>query len=186
MSTSPSYDDLTDGAARPEPQTLSAIYERYAPGIYRYIYYRVGDAEQARDVQGEVFLRMVEGIGRYEERGWPIGAWLYRIAHDRTVDSLRRRGRRQTLPIDADVEDVLEAEGCPAEAAAESLQRAELRAAMEQLCEAQRRVILLRFIYDLSLQETANQMGRTVGSVKALQHRAIEQLRRIMGVNLEE
>lgn len=182
MSESPAHDDQP---VRREPQALGAIYERYAPGIYRYIYHRVGDAEQARDVQGEVFLRMVEGIDRYEDRGWPIGAWLYRIAHDRTVDSLRRSGRRQLQSIDATVEEAVEAEGCPAEAAAAALQRAELRAAVERLCESHRQVIRLRFIYDLSLQETANQMGRTVGSVKALQHRAIEQLRRIMGVDLE-
>jgi len=166
------------GAGRAEPQSLSAIYERYGPAIFRYIYYRVGDAEQARDLQGEVFLRVVEGIDRYEDRGWPIGAWLYRIARDRTIDSLRRRTRQPTQPLD----DEIEAAGGPDADVAALLRREELHAAMAQLCEAQRRVIRLRFIYDLSLQETANQMGRTVGSVKALQHRAIEQLRRIMAV----
>lgn len=176
MLTPHPHDDLIRRAKQADPQALSAIYERYAPGIYRYIYYRVGDAEQARDVHADVFLRMVESIERYEDRGWPIAAWLYRIARDRTIDSLRRRGRQSTQPLDESVETP----ECPESEAVGSLERAALRRAMDQLGEAQRQVILLRFIYDLSLQETANQMGRSVGSVKALQHRAIEQLRAIM------
>ena len=60
-------------------EALSLIYDRYCPAIYRYIYYRVNDADLAADLQAEVFLRMLEGIRKYEDRGWPLSAWLYRI-----------------------------------------------------------------------------------------------------------
>ena len=98
MSTPAQPTELARHAA--DHHALGAIYERYAPGIFRYVYYRLGDPELARDIQSEVFLRMLEGIGSYEDRGWPIGAWLYRIAHARTGDALRRRGRQPNVPLE--------------------------------------------------------------------------------------
>lgn len=160
--------DLVRRTQAADPQALATIYEHYAPGIFRYIYYRVGDAELARDLQSEVFLRMIEGIERYEDRGWSIGSWLYRIAQARTIDALRRSRRRTHEPLD---ERHCVADGPEATLAA-GLESGALRQALGQLGEGQRRVLLLRHIYGLSLEETARQMGRSVGSVKALQHRA--------------
>jgi RNA polymerase sigma-70 factor (ECF subfamily) len=164
--------DLVRRAQAADPQALSAIYERYAPAIFRYIYYRVGDAELARDVQSDVFVRMLEGIESYEDRGWPIGAWLYRIAHARTVDALRRLDRRQHVPLEP---WNLLADG-PDESLELSADRAAVRRALARLGDSQRVVLTLRFVYGLSLEETARQMGRTVGSIKSLQHRATERL----------
>jgi RNA polymerase sigma-70 factor (ECF subfamily) len=166
------HHDIVQRAQSADPQALAAIYERYAPGIFRYVYYRVGDPELAQDIQSDVFLRMLEGIGHYEDRGWSIASWLYRIAHARTVDSLRRAQRRPTTPLgdwDAAVEG-------PEAGLGRAEDNEALRRAIAQLSEGQRRVILLRHSYGLSLEETARQMGRTVGSVKALQHRAHERL----------
>jgi RNA polymerase sigma-70 factor (ECF subfamily) len=157
-----------------DPGAFTAIYERYSAAIYRYIYFRVGEAELAEDLQAEVFLRMLEGIQRYEDRGWPISAWLYRIAHDRTIDTLRRRHKRQQVPLeewtgtcdgpDSDVEVRLDHE--------------ELKRMLEELTDDQRQVIYLRFMADMSVQEVAKKLGRTEGSVKALQHRGIQSLAR--------
>lgn len=168
MHAPPLPEDLIPRAQAADPHALTAIYERFAPAIYRYVYYRIGDAELARDIQSEVFLRMLEGIERYEERGWSIGAWLYRIAQARTVDSLRRRRRQEHEPLDeyhCTTDD-------PDSRLVADVERGALQRAMEQLCASQRHVLLLRYMYGLSLEETARQMGRTVGSIKALQHRA--------------
>ena len=75
---------------RKDDAAFTQLYERYAPAIYRYLYARVQDATLAEDLRAEVFARMVEGLPRYQDRGWPISAWLYRIAHDRSVDCYRR------------------------------------------------------------------------------------------------
>lgn len=156
--------------ARPaESQTLAAIYERYAPGIYRYIYFRVGDEEQAHDMVSEVFLRMLEGYERYEERGWPISAWLYRIAHDRAVDSLRRRHRRRHIPLESYTARVDGPEALIDSHEASAL----VRKSMDALCATQRKVIHMRYIDDLSVQEVAQQLGRSEGAVKAIQHRGM-------------
>jgi RNA polymerase sigma-70 factor (ECF subfamily) len=167
--------DLVRRAQAADPEAIAAIYERYAPGVYRYIYYRLGDAELARDVQSDVFVRMLEGIGSYEDRGWPISAWLYRIAHARTVDVLRRRDRQPQVPLEP---WTMLTDG-PDEGADLSAERAAVRKAFQGLSEPHRRVLTLRFVYNLSLEETARQMGRTIGSIKSLQHRATERLGQI-------
>jgi RNA polymerase sigma-70 factor (ECF subfamily) len=173
VTTPPLPADLVRRAQAADPEALSAIYERYAPGIYRYVYYRVGDPELARDLQSDVFVRMLESIGSYQERGWPISAWLYRIAYARTIDVLRRSDRRNQLPLEP--WDLL-SEG-PEQDLDQSEERAAVRRAMGRLIDAHRTVITLRFIYGLTLEETGRQLGRSVGSVKSLQHRATERLR---------
>lgn len=176
MSVSPLSPDLIDRARQLDQQALSAIYERYASDIYRYIYYKVHDSELARDLQADVFLRMLEGIARYEDRGWSISAWLYKIAHDRTIDSLRRRERLHTISLDTWVEQ-------PEDGVSDidlSAQRAWLERSLNQLNPSQAQVLRLRYIYDLSIQETARQMGRSEGSIKSLQYRAQQNLARIL------
>lgn len=153
---------------------VTQIYERYAPAIYRYIYFRVGEAELAEDLQAEVFLRMLEGIQRYEDRGWPISAWLYRIAHDRTVDTIRRRRKRHHIPFES-WEGSCEG---PEQVTIVQLEHEELRRTLEHLTAEQRKVIMLRFMADMSVQEVAQTLGRTEGSVKALQHRGLQSLAR--------
>jgi RNA polymerase sigma-70 factor, ECF subfamily len=182
MHASPLPTDLVRRAQSADPQALAALYERYAPGIFRYIYYRVGDAELARDIQSEVFLRMLEGIGRYEDRGWSFSSWLYRIAQARTIDSLRRSQRRSHESLD---EHHALSDG-PESLITTGIESRVLRQGLDQLCEAQRQVLLLRHIYGLSLEETARQMGRSLGSIKALQHRALTRLGLLVRAQLGE
>jgi RNA polymerase sigma-70 factor (ECF subfamily) len=159
---------------------FTAIYERYSAAIYRYIYFRIGEAELAEDLQAEVFLRMLEGMERYEDRGWPISAWLYRIAHDRTVDMIRRRRNRQQVPLEA------WSGTCdgPDTTVDVRLDHEELNRVLDDLTDEQRQVIRLRFMADMSVQEVAQRLGRTEGSVKALQHRGIQSLARRLSANV--
>lgn len=155
-------------------QALTTIYERYSPAIYRYIYYRVGDAELAEDLRAEVFLRMLEGMDRYEDRGWPLSAWLYRIAHDRTIDTLRRRRTRAQLPL----ESWSGTSDGPESTVDVQLDCEELHNTIGRLTDDQRKVIQMRFMQEMSVQEVANVLGRTEGAVKALQHRGLQALAR--------
>ncbi len=166
--------ELVVRAKAGDHSAFTQIYERYAPAIYRYIYFRVGEAELAEDLQAEVFLRMLEGIHRYEDRGWPISAWLYRIAHDRTVDTMRRRRNRKHVPLEA------WGGSCdgPESTVSVQLDYEELNRTLEGLTEDQRQVIMLRFMADMSVQEVARVLGRTEGAVKALQHRGLQSLAR--------
>jgi len=121
-----------------------------------------------------VFLRMLEGIHRYEDRGWPISAWLYRIARDRTIDVMRRRRNRQQVPLDVWNGSC---EG-PENSVGIQLEYEELARTLNDLTDEQRQVIQLRFLAEMSIQEVAQKLGRTEGSVKALQHRGLQSLAR--------
>lgn len=161
-----------------DADAIGALYERYAPQIQRYIAARLGDPVQAEDVCADVFVKVLESLGRYEDRGWPFSAWLYRIAYARTVDVLRQSRRRHSVPLD---EGQLGALDPPDEAIMSRIAYHEIKGAMDILTREQRLVLRLRFDEDRSLAEIAESLGRTVGSVKALQHRGLTRLAQELG-----
>jgi RNA polymerase sigma-70 factor, ECF subfamily len=160
-----------------DPDAISGLYERYAPQIRRYIASRLGDPILAEDICGDVFVKVLESLDRYEDRGWPFSAWLYRIAYARTVDVLRQARRRPSLPLDESLLGALEP---PDEAVMARLSYHEISGIMEELTSDQRLVLRLRFGEDRSLAEIAQSLGRSVGSVKALQHRGLTRLAQVL------
>jgi RNA polymerase sigma-70 factor (ECF subfamily) len=168
---------LIEQAQGGDRAALGELYRRHADAIYRYVRVRVGDPVVAEDLTAEVFLNMLQGLRGYRYTGAPFMAWLYRIAHARTVDHWRRVGRRQetTLP------EGLAATGDDPEATVSAHNEwAELVAALSHLTDGQQQVILLRFVEGMSLAQAAAVMGKTVGAVKALQHRALNALARLL------
>jgi RNA polymerase sigma-70 factor (ECF subfamily) len=156
-----------------DADAIGQLYERYAPQVHRYIASRLGDPVLAEDVCSDVFVKMLEGLDRYEDRGWPFSAWLYRIAYARTMDMLRQARRRPSVPLDESAPQALEP---PDEAVISRIAYHELQSVMRILTRDQRLVLHLRFDEDRSLAEIAESLGRTVGSVKALQHRGLARL----------
>jgi RNA polymerase sigma-70 factor (ECF subfamily) len=165
--------ELVSRARGGDPNAVAELYRLHSPAVFRYCYFRVQDRETAEDLTGEVFVKMVEGLPRYQERGVPITAWLFRIAHDRVVDHHRRWVHRQTDPIS----DGLETTEAGTEAQAlESSEREHVWKLIGTLTEEQRTVIQMRFVEGLSLEDCAHALGKTTGAIKALQHRALRQL----------
>lgn len=158
---------------------ISQLYRHYAPGIYGYLASRVGDAALADDLTSEVFLRALEGLPQYEDRGISFSAWLYRIAHDRMVDHWRRQARRPTAPLQ---EERLPAQAGIDEQVEVRLRMEQLGQAMEQLTAEQNQVILLRFVAGLKLHEIAHVMDKSTAAIKMLQLRALTQLRQTVAV----
>lgn len=161
-----------------DADAISALYERYAPQIQRYIAARLGDPIQAEDVCGDVFVKVLESLARYEDRGWPFSAWLYRIAYARTIDVLRQSRRRHAVPLDERQLGALEP---PDDAVMSRIAYHEIKGAMDILTREQQIVLRLRFDEDRSLAEIAQSLGRSVGSVKALQHRGLLRLAQELG-----
>ena len=160
-----------------DAEAISSLYERYAPQIRRYIAARLGDPALAEDICGDVFVKVLESLDRYEDRGWPFSAWLYRIAYARTIDVLRQARRRPSLPLDEALLGALEP---PDEAVMARLTYHEISGVMESLTTDQRLVLRLRFGEDRSLAEIAQSLGRSIGSVKALQHRGLTRLAQVL------
>jgi RNA polymerase sigma-70 factor (ECF subfamily) len=120
---------------------------------------------------------MVDGIGRYRDDGRPLLAWLYTIARNLLVDLYRRNGRATLDPL---TPSLRASTGDPESAAWAQLDRERLVKALARLTDDQRQVIVARFIEERPTAEVAVLMGKTEGSVKALQHRALGALRRVL------
>ncbi|HWQ12504.1 MAG TPA: sigma-70 family RNA polymerase sigma factor [Roseiflexaceae bacterium] len=156
-----------------DAEAIGKLYERYAPQVRRYVAMRLGDPLLAEDVCSDVFVKVLEGLARYEDRGWPFSAWLYRIAYARTMDMLRQARRRPSVPLDESSSGALEP---PDDAILARIAYHEIRGEMRVLTNDQRLVLRLRFDEDRSLAEIAESLGRSIGSVKALQHRGLTRL----------
>lgn len=168
---------LLERARAYDEDALGQLYDQYAPLVFSYLFRRVQDAQHAEDLTGEVFVRVLQAIR--SERFWHTSfrAWLYRIAHNLAVDHYRRRGSEQELALD---EGLVAAQGDPDSALAEQLSQERLRAAISRLTPDQQQVVTLRFGERLTGREVAEIMGRSVGAVEGLQHRALVTLRRIL------
>jgi len=154
-----------------EPQAWNDLFEGYFRKMYNFAYVRTGDVHLSEEIAAEVFAAAARGIARYRDTGAPIGAWLYRIARNITADYVDRRARRPVVSLDA---VQLETDGM----ALGVENAADLARCVARLTPEQQEVIALRFFNDCSLQEAAAALGKSVGAVKLLQHRALAALRR--------
>jgi RNA polymerase sigma-70 factor (ECF subfamily) len=158
---------------------LSGLYEEYYDRIARYVYVHIGNKEDAEDIAGEVFLKALKSLKSYQEQGVPMQGWLFRIAHNLTVDYLRKMNKRRTVPIDS---VALSGNDNPADAAEKNIEFELVIEAMNQLTTEQREVINLRFFGELTSKEVSSILGKSDGAVREMQRAAIEKLRGIMGV----
>ncbi len=168
---------LLQRAQRWDEQALTEIYDTYAPAIYRYIYRRIGNAQTSQDLTAETFRRFLEALKRSAGPSEHLSGWLYRVAHNLIVDHYR--GAPDQAEASLEMVDPMVTMAEDVDLALEH--RAELaRAALRMLTPLQQQVVTLRYLEDLSLREVATILGRTVGSIKALQHRAVSLLQQIL------
>ena len=143
---------LVVAAKAGDARAFGELYERYRDAIYRFCLARTGTAHDAEDLTADVFVKALQSIDRYQERGLPFAAFLYRIARNAAID--RSRTLKQPLSVDGLLQE-------PA-----SKQNVELEAAF-----AVEKSILLAAL------EVAQILGKTEGAIRTLQHRALERLR---------
>jgi RNA polymerase sigma-70 factor (ECF subfamily) len=171
---------LIQRAKAGDATAFAALYDQHQPAIYRYICYRVGCAVTAEDLTSEVFVRLVEKIDGYTYRGRPLLAWLYTIARNLVSDHHRGDGGTELVALPDDLRaDVMG----PEDAADSALDQERLAGALEELTEGQRQVIVLRFLEGLDNQTVAQILDKSYGATKALQHRGLAALRRVLEGN---
>ena len=157
---------------------ITEIHARYATPLYRFILRRVSDPTVAEDLLHDVFVRMLAGLPSYEERGFPIGSWLYRMAACRAIDWQRVTARRPVATLEQAGRKVsVDSLDGVATNADRLAQQQQLAAALRTLTDRQAAVIRLRFLAELSIAEVAQRLALTPLAVKALQHRGLAQLR---------
>jgi RNA polymerase sigma-70 factor (ECF subfamily) len=163
-----------------EVAAFESLYDHFYDRIYRYVSFKAGDPTAAEDITEDVFLRMLKSIGSYKHRGHPFSSWLFRIAHNLVADYFRKKGREKSVPLDKVLSVVGESSIDMDNYVQTKLAMREVNAAMEDLTDLQRQVISLRFAGGLSVNETAQAVGRNENAVKALQHAGIKKLRKIL------
>lgn len=159
-----------------ERQALAVMYDTYHQPIYRYIYRRIGDIESARELAADVFQSLIQTTQRTSLPANPR-AWLFRTAHNVVIDEYRRRKHRQHLDV-ADLH--LHADDDPAEEAHLRLNADRARRALLSLTEEQQQVLVLKYLEGFSNHEVAEILEKSVGAVKALQHRGLRALQQRM------
>lgn len=162
----------------PKQALVVSLYETHFERVTRYIAVRIGDITEAEDLASEVFMRALQAVGSYQEKGVPIEAWLFRIAHNIVVDHLRKKSRRPTLPLDEALS--LPGKDKPGEELEQQQEREELRRAMEQLSPAQQQVLALRLEAEMTSKQVAQVMGKKPGAIRQMQSSAVKKLRDLL------
>ena len=160
---------------RYDQQALAEVYDRYFDQIYRYLNYQLNEPDVAADLTGEVFLALVNTLKAGKPPRVSLSGWLYSVARNLAADYIKEKNR--TVPL---VDDLVADDASLTEQAHLAQMTPILRQALLQLTAEQRDVIALRFGQGLSLAETAHRLEKSIGSVKALQHRALASLARFM------
>ena len=157
-------------AAQRDAGRFAELYERNFERVYAFVVRRVRNRGEAEDVTSEVFHRALANLRRFEWRGVPFAAWLYRMAANTIADRRQLAGRETELPEAADdIEDPV--------ALRQVEERATLFRLVKELSPDQHRVIIMRFVEQKSIREIAQELRRSEGAVKQLQFRALQSLR---------
>ena len=168
-----------DRARRGDQAALADLYDWYMARIFRYAKARLGNTAEAEDLTEEVFLKMLSAISDFHWKDVPFSSWIFRIAHNQVASHFRKTAQRGGPSSDLS-EDMVDWRDGPAAAVEQSITIEEVRRATGTLPEAQRDVIVLRFAVGLSITETAKALGKREGNVKALQHKAVAKLQKML------
>ena len=167
---------LVERAQNGEREALEELYLIHFDRIYSYLHMTVGNRHDAEDLTTQTFLRMLESIGGFRFQSAPFSAWLFRIAHNLSMDHFRANRRWQPE------EDVPETPGAEERSAEEEAFQAIGRRSMLELIEGlsqeQQQVLTLKFVFNFSNGEAATILDKTEGAIKSLQHRALVSLQK--------
>jgi RNA polymerase sigma-70 factor (ECF subfamily) len=168
---------LVQKAVGHDAEAFGKLYDMHVDRVYRHVYYRVGNEQDAEDLTQQVFLKAWQAIHKYKKTASPFIAWLMTISHNLVVDFYRTRKDRAYL----EAEVLADGSASNPEAAAQaSLEQQRLRRAILQLGSDEQQVVILRFIEGFDFAEIASLMNKKEGNVRVILHRALVKLRNIL------
>lgn len=168
--------ELVQQAISGSADAFGQLYDQYVEKIYSYLYYRTRHRREAEDLCSRVFMKALNHIENYEDRGYPFSAWLYRIAHNLVVNWYRDMEKKREIPLvdqypppaeDSKVESRM----------VEFDQNKRLMSIIKQMPADRQELIILKHVEGLSNKEIGQIMDRTEGAIKALYHRTLTALR---------
>jgi RNA polymerase sigma-70 factor (ECF subfamily) len=162
-----------------DTDAIAVLFDQYYPNVFRYVLSRVGDPTLSEDISGETFLRLVERIDDLTDQGRPLLAWLFTVARNLVND--HHRQHRGVVRVCLR-ETLIAGTPSPETTVERHLTEEQVVAALDQIADAQRHVIVLRFIEGLELKSVAQIVHKSVNAVKSLQHRGLAALRRVLEI----
>jgi RNA polymerase sigma-70 factor (ECF subfamily) len=172
-------EELVAAAKAGDAEAFGRLFDHFHEPVHRYVAARVRRPSDAEDLAQTVFVKALEALPRYEQRGVPFGGWLFRLARNVVIDHLRTHREH------VDLDELLELPGHEAGPEAQAVTRDQMdavAAALAELTDEQRDAIALRFFAGLSAREAAVVMDKQEGTVRGIQFRAIGALRRRLGL----
>lgn len=167
-----------------EPAALTRIYTAYAPALFRFFMASVSDRHLAEDLTGSTFVSAIEGLPKFRGPVEALGGWLFQIARHDLYDHRRKQSRSRIEPLDENLTEAAASDATvdPEELAIDRLEGSRVMGALRELSPDQREVLLLRMAGGMTAPEVATVLGKTTGAVKALQHRGLASLARVLGL----
>jgi RNA polymerase sigma-70 factor (ECF subfamily) len=167
---------LVDRAQKGDRAALEELYLIHFDRIYSYLHMTVGNRHDAEDLTTQTFLKMLESIGRFRWQAAPFSAWLFRIAHNLSMDHFRARRRWQP---EEEVPEPHDSEEPSAELEAmQSIGRQSMLELIDKLSTEQQQVLTLKFVFNFQNGEVAKILDKSEGEIKSLQHRALASLQK--------
>jgi len=165
-------------AQKGQSDFFGLLYDHYCQQIYRFIFLKVSNKEEAEDLTHEVFLSAWRNIGNYNSRGYPFSSWLYRIARNQVIDHYRTKKDHSSLENENEaafqIKPALESD------LDRQTELTRVDKAIALLGEEQQTVVILRYIEEMSSTEIATVLGKSGGAVRLIQHRAIKKIKEIL------
>jgi RNA polymerase sigma-70 factor (ECF subfamily) len=169
---------LVERAQKGDRAALEELYLIHFDRIYSYLHVTVGNRHDAEDLTTQTFLKMLEAIGRFRWQSAPFSAWLFRIAHNLSMDHFRARRRWQP---EEEVPEPRDSEEPSAELEAmQSIGRQSMLELIDKLSLEQQQVLTLKFVFNFSNADVAKILDKSEGAIKSLQHRALASLQKQM------
>jgi RNA polymerase sigma-70 factor (ECF subfamily) len=178
--------NLLKAAQKLDEEALTAIFDQFAPAIYKYTLRLCHDPIVADNIVGDVFAQLLEQFGQGKGPRTNLRSYLYQTAYHLVVD--RSRDNQHNAPLEVAMSSYAGGQFAPTQSQIEErvMMEALISAMNTELTEDQRHVIILRFLEDFSLKETAEIIGKEVNNIKVIQNRGIAKLRKAMGLHLDD
>jgi RNA polymerase sigma-70 factor, ECF subfamily len=174
-----SEDYLVQQAIKRDRAAFSVLYERCVDRVYRHVYYRVSNHDEAEDITQEAFVRAWKAIDKYKKTGAPFVSWIITIAGNLVIDHYRKQ---QRVVITDEIETIYEKDldnriPGPEKQAEMNFDNTMIKKAVLRLNGDKQKVILMHFIDGLSYEEIARALNKSEGAIRVIQYRALSDLR---------
>jgi RNA polymerase sigma-70 factor (ECF subfamily) len=188
------YEELDDGQllssiAGSKREALEALYNRYSGPVYSLAMYLLRDPGAAQEVTQDTFFNVWRRGGSYKSDRGSVTAWLFSIAHHRTIDELRKRRREQGRVqhgVDLTNRPSESRAGDPAEYTKAQYEGSQLKSALTTLRPEQREVVILAYFGGFTHTEIAKHLKQPLGTVKTRMRLAMKRLREVLGPQIRE